>query len=236
MSVSIIGYNIGFNLRNEKSNFEWRFQGGGQAKNMEQYLNRTTAHRRYERSMPLGKGCREEKNHFFGKVPNSSNIVLYRIQCHLIQKKKNLKRKKKPGPEQQGMDLTPEDLCSDCQASAQLWAKSMMRTSWMRMNRRPPAIPKYIQVGPKPPCGMKKAPTQPPIMRRYFRPQNPFCRPALVIRKVIVLFLAGMTVLATPLLTLCRLFIEFKEMSTVYLLPSEPCQSLIDARLTINCG
>jgi hypothetical protein len=78
------------------------------------------------------------------------------------------------------MDLTPEDLCSDCQASAQLWAKSMMRTSWMRVKSRPPAIPKYIQVGPKPPCGMKKAPTQPPIMRRYFRPQNPFCRPDLV--------------------------------------------------------
>jgi hypothetical protein len=124
--------------------------------------------------MPLGKSCREEKDNFFG-----IQATFCCTEYSVIHKKS--KKKKKPVPPvQHGMDLTPEDLCSDCQASAQLWAKSMMRTSWMRMKRRPPAIPKYIQVGPKPPCGMKKAPTQPPMMRRYFRPQNPFCRPALL--------------------------------------------------------
>jgi hypothetical protein len=167
-------YNIGFTVRQENSNFEWRFQGGGHEKTWNSALIGLQHIEDVNDLCHWEKAAGKKKIIFWYSI----NIVLYRIQCHLILTKKS-KKKKKPEPAQQGMDLTPEDLCSDCQASAQLWAKSMMRTSWMRMKRRPPAIPKYIQVGPKPPCGMKKAPTQPPMMRRYFRPQNPFCRPAL---------------------------------------------------------
>lgn len=40
------------------------------------------------------------------------------------------------------------------------------------MKQKPPIIPKYIQVMPKEPSGMKKAPMTPPITKRYFIPQN----------------------------------------------------------------
>ena len=47
------------------------------------------------------------------------------------------------------------------------------------MNRKPPINPKYIQVGPKLPCGMKNAPIIPPNRMRNLIPQNPFCIGAL---------------------------------------------------------
>ena len=65
-----------------------------------------------------------------------------------------------------------------CQLSAQEWAKSTISTSWTRMKAKPPRSPKYIQVGPNDPWGMKKAPTQPPTTIMYLTPQKPFCQPA----------------------------------------------------------
>ena len=44
------------------------------------------------------------------------------------------------------------------------------------MNKKAPARPKYIQVGPKLPCGMKNEPTVPPNKIKTLRPQNPFWR------------------------------------------------------------
>ena len=58
------------------------------------------------------------------------------------------------------------------QASAQECAKSMIRTNWIRMKRKPPIMPKYIQTSPKLPRGMKKAPIIPPIRIRYLMAQN----------------------------------------------------------------
>lgn len=40
------------------------------------------------------------------------------------------------------------------------------------MKQNPPIIPKYLQVGPKDPSGMKKAPTMPPITSRNFMAQK----------------------------------------------------------------
>ena len=58
------------------------------------------------------------------------------------------------------------------QASAHEWAKSTIKISWININRKPPIIPKYIQVSPNDPSGMKKAPIMPPITRRYLSPQK----------------------------------------------------------------
>jgi len=61
------------------------------------------------------------------------------------------------------------------QDSAQRWAKSMTRISWINMNKKPPIKPKYIQVVPKVPLsssGMKNAPTIVPINTKYFMAQN----------------------------------------------------------------
>ncbi|KAH1013922.1 hypothetical protein HUJ04_002839 [Dendroctonus ponderosae] len=58
------------------------------------------------------------------------------------------------------------------QDSATEWAKSTMSKSCIRINNNPPIIPNHIQVIPKLPSGIKKAPIIPPIINRNFRPQN----------------------------------------------------------------
>jgi len=45
--------------------------------------------------------------------------------------------------------ITLKGLAYPTQASAQECAKSMMRTSWIRMKKKPPIMPKYIQTSPE---------------------------------------------------------------------------------------
>ncbi len=47
------------------------------------------------------------------------------------------------------------------------------------MKTNPPIIPKYIQVIPKEPLGMKKAPIVIPMRIKYLIAQKPFWSPAL---------------------------------------------------------
>lgn len=57
-------------------------------------------------------------------------------------------------------------------ASAQEWAKSTIKINWIIIKRKPPNIPKYIQVDPNDFSGIKKAPMIPPIIKRYLIAQN----------------------------------------------------------------
>ena len=52
------------------------------------------------------------------------------------------------------------------------------------MNSMPPTKPKYIQVGPNAPCGIKKALIHPTTITTYLIPQHPFWRPARGSREV----------------------------------------------------